>query len=65
MWIDRDDHSVLCDNPCRKDCPNRTSECHGKCEAYADFVKIRERARRENQAQTGYIKPMLKKYWKF
>ena len=25
------------DNPCKRDCPQRTSDCHGKCPEYKKF----------------------------
>lgn len=27
--------------PCKKDCPNRSAECHAHCEAWAEYEKKR------------------------
>ena len=41
------------DSPCYK-CPNRTSECHGKCEAYAEYVDTHPRRDRSEQLWYAY-----------
>jgi len=33
------------DNPCVKECPDRTSTCHGTCERYIRFAAWREEER--------------------
>ena len=35
------------DIPCTRDCPGRSSVCHGSCEKYAAYAKWREEQRRE------------------
>lgn len=29
------------DNPCKRDCPDRTSSCHGTCSLYAKYYSRR------------------------
>lgn len=35
------------DNPCVKDCPERSATCHAYCEKYARFAAWCERRRKE------------------
>lgn len=38
------------DNPCVRDCPDRSSECHGHCERYARYAaKNKQRADERQQ----------------
>ena len=37
------------DNPCTKDCPDRTESCHGTCERYAAYAKWCEEEREKRQ----------------
>ena len=49
--------------PC-KDCPNRTSDCHGKCAGYQEWSKLNEEARnKRNEANlSAYLsKPKYRK----
>lgn len=44
----------MCKNPCAKDCPKRTAECHATCKEYNDFRNERNkeliRRNREQEA---------------
>ncbi len=55
-------------SPCKKDCPERAEECHGKCARYAAFWawseqqrKIRARKASEKAMSEGLRKAMVKK----
>lgn len=37
----------LSDNPCKRDCPDRSITCHIDCKKYADF-KVRSEAEKES-----------------
>ena len=52
----------MVNNPC-KDCNKRTPECHGKCEAYADWFKQNklQRARINHQK---YIENLSRRPYK-
>lgn len=39
------------ENPCRKDCPDRSPVCHGKCDKYLAFSKERQA---ENEARYNF-----------
>ena len=36
-------------NPCVKECPRRTAECHASCKDYAKFAAWRAEERRKKQ----------------
>lgn len=36
--------------PCRKDCPRRTSECHGSCADYTKWRAMRDEFNRQRHA---------------
>lgn len=36
-------------NPCTKDCPNRSADCHAKCERYAKWAERVAEARKNRQ----------------
>ena len=50
-------------NPC-KDCPNRSMDCHAKCEAYlaAREERLKEYETRKSQALAGYNSAEQLKY---
>lgn len=37
------------DNPCVKECPERTSICHGSCDRYAAYAAWCEQRRRDRR----------------
>lgn len=45
--------------PCRKDCPDRSGECHAVCEKYREFEKARnaeyEKKAVERGAEGGFF----------
>ena len=43
------------DNPCVKNCPDRTPTCHGECEKYARYAAWCEE-RRHERARIGKLK---------
>lgn len=45
-------------NPCRRDCPDRSPKCHGACEKYAEYRHNRDIINVEKRHQgeaRGYI----------
>lgn len=55
-------------NPCDPDCPERNSECHGKCERYLKYrarkdEQLAERERR-NMATPDIPRKLKKHIWK-
>ena len=44
-------------NPCVKDCPRRSEECHATCEDYAAFAAWRaeQRAKRQEKLREDYL----------
>lgn len=48
--------------PC-KDCADRSAECHGKCEKYAEFASMRERLRdiKNAESELMVIRPGLRR----
>lgn len=57
----------LSDNPCRRDCPDRSATCHIDCKKYADFKarseaekasiqKIKTEERRIREAEVARCK---------
>ena len=40
-------------NPCGKDCPERTSDCHGTCAKYAEFWEKSEERRRRRAVESS------------
>lgn len=43
--------------PCHRDCPNRSSSCHGECEDYILYAKKKEEERqnRKKYKDTRYF----------
>lgn len=37
----------MVENPCARDCPDRTATCHAECEKYARFFAWREEQRKK------------------
>lgn len=52
------------ENPCKGECPDRDSECHGKCPKYAEFRKYRDEciALKVKANEKYAMTPMLKKH---
>ena len=52
-WRERNtecyDRSVLYENPCLPDCPDRNGECHAKCEKYKKFAEGRQKLYEEKK----------------
>jgi len=49
--------------PCKKNCPDRTSTCHSECEQYLEFVRARNEEReriRHHKVTDGYIRDAVK-----
>lgn len=44
-------------NPCAKDCPDRTATCHAECGKYAEFAARCEKERKRRQME-GSLKSM-------
>lgn len=42
------------DSPCDRDCPERSSHCHGSCEKYAAFVAKRTNKRAERRQNAAW-----------
>lgn len=38
-------------NPCRRDCPERSPKCHGACERYAEYSRNRNAINSEKYKQ--------------
>ena len=36
------------DNPCKKDCPERTTTCHGTCKRYAKYYQRNREKNKRN-----------------
>ena len=55
------------DNPCVPDCPNRSEECHGKCEKYKAFEnrnkERRERLKKENEKYATVSDAKVRQIW--
>ena len=55
-------------NPCFPDCPERSSECHGKCEKYLAYRAKKDRQLEErekrNKATPDLPRKMKKHIWR-
>lgn len=53
----------MIEQPCKKDCPNRSATCHAECEAYLQFMErnAQERERIHNSKKVnGYIRDAVR-----
>lgn len=53
----------MIEQPCKKDCPNRSATCHAECEAYLQFMEhnAKERERIHNSKKVnGYIRDAVR-----
>ena len=53
----------MIEQPCKKDCPNRSATCHAECEAYLQFIEYnsiqREDIHRKKKIN-GYIRDAVR-----
>lgn len=50
-------------HPCKKDCPNRSSTCHSKCDLYKEFEKRKDEEYRSRKIEIDSRPIYKKKGW--
>lgn len=56
------------DNPCDRDCPERTSTCHSTCGKYKTFRERKDQELHERSLESARLNPIseanIRKMWK-
>lgn len=51
------------DNPCRRECPDRSPTCHGGCDKYREWAEARE-VLKKSQREDNQWSPARERRWR-